>query len=109
MLQRLPYICLLLALLIAVSGVIGHMTKMGPPLAMWVALFLIVFGFGKGCVGLGQLALLKQVPHGGPDPRLNFANPGLFWAFVIFKFVTWTVAWVVAMYLFGHPTAFISK
>ncbi len=109
MLQRLPYICLLLALLIAVSGVIGHVAKIGPPLAAWVALFLIVFGFGKGCVGLIKVALLKQVAHGGPDPRLDFANHGLFWSFVIFKFVTWMVAWGVAAYLFGHPTAFIGK
>lgn len=109
MLQRLPYITLPLALLIAAGGVICQVAKIGPPLAIWVAFFLIVFGFGKGCVGLGKLEQLKQVPRGGRDPRLDFANHGLFWCFVIFKIITWLVAWAVAGYLFAHPAAFIGK
>ena len=109
MLHRLPYISLLVAFLIAIGAVICHALKVGPPLAIWVGTFLFVFGLGKGCVGLGKLALLKRVPAGGPDPRLEFANPTLFWFFVIFKFVTWTVAWGVGLYLFNHPLAFISK
>ena len=109
MLQRLPYVSLMAALLVVVCGVVGQVAKVGPPLAVWVACFLIVFGFGKGCVGLGKLQLLKQVPHGGPDPRADFASPTLFWFFIVFKFVTWAVAWVVAGYLFGHPGAFVQK
>lgn len=109
MLQRLPYISLMAAFLVVVCGVVGQVAKIGPPLAIWVACFLIVFGFGKGCVGLGKLQLLKRVPHGGPDPRADFSSPTLFWFFIVFKFVTWAVAWAVAVYLFGNPTAFIEK
>lgn len=109
MFRRLTLICLIASLLVVIGGVGGQVAKAGPPLAIWVALFLIVFGLGKGSVALDKLQMLKLMPAGGEDPRASFASPTLFWFYIVFKFVTWAVAWFVAGYLFGHPQAFISR
>ena len=105
MCKTATFICLLAAFAAVALGVICHSTGFGPPLAVWVACFLAAFGLGKGLVAMDKLVALKAVPGGGPDPRADFANPAIFWAYIVTKFMVLTVAWFVAGYLLGHPGA----
>ena len=107
--RRLTLVCLIASLVIVICGVAGHAAKIGPPLSVWVALFLLTFGLGKASVAFDKLAMLKHVPSGGEDPRASFASHTLFWFYIGFKCLTFIVAWVVAGYLFAHPTAFTAR
>jgi hypothetical protein len=98
-------ICLFAALAAIIMGVICHLTKSGPPMAVWVACFLVAFGLNKGLVAVEKLDALKAVPAGGPDPRAAFANSFIFWAYIATKFAVFGVAWVVAAFLLTRPEA----
>lgn len=104
-----PLICLLLAAAAIVLGVVCQVLQAGPPLAVWMACFLMAFGMAKAFVAIDKLAALKLVPSGGPDPRADFANHTLFWAFIITKFTVFVVAWGVAGFLLQHPSAFLPR
>lgn len=109
MIRALTYVSLAGAMIAVVCGFSCHLVKSGPPIAVWVATFLMFFGMSKGLVAVERLAELKALPAGGPDPRASFASPFIFWAYIVTKFMVWTVAWVVAAYLFAHPQAFIAR
>ncbi len=109
MIRALTFASLAGAMIAIVCGVSCQLTKSGPPIAVWVAVFLVCFGMSKGLVAVERLAELKAVPAGGPDPRVGFASPFIFWAYIATKFTVWTVAWVVAAYLFAHPLAFVAR
>lgn len=109
MIRALTFASLAGAMIAVVCGVACHLTKAGPPIAIWVAAFLIFFGLSKGLVAVERLAELQAMKTGGPDPRAGFASPFIFWAYIVTKFTVWTVAWVVGGYLFAHPMAFIAR
>jgi hypothetical protein len=109
MLRIAPLLCLIAAGAAIVLGVVGQVAHIGPPLAVWMACFLVAFGLAKGLVAVEKLAALKLVPSGGPDPRADFANPTLFWAFIATKFTVFLVAWGVAGFLLQHPSAFVPR
>jgi hypothetical protein len=105
MLRTAITICLFAALAAVIMGVVCQVTKSGPPMAVWVACFLIAFGLNKALVAVEKLDELKAVAAGGPDPRATFANPFIFWAYIATKFAVFAVAWSVAAYLLTRPEA----
>lgn len=109
MLRALTFASLAGAMVAVLCGVACHLTASGPPIAVWVATFLMFFGMSKGLVAVERLVELKAVPAGGPDPRATFASPFIFWAYIVTKFTVWTVAWVVAAYLFAHPLSLVAR
>ncbi len=105
MLKTVTFICLLLSFAAIAMAVICHLTKAGPPIAVWMALFLVAFGLAKGLVGVEKILALRAMPAGGPDPRADFANHFLFYAYIATKLLVWGVAWSVASLLLSRPDA----
>ena len=105
MLRTASLITLLTAFAAILLGVICQVAHAGPPIAVWVACFLLAFGLNKALVAVEKLVAVRAVPAGGPDPREDFANPFIFRAYIATKFLVFIVGWTVAGYLLAHPAA----
>lgn len=102
----LAYIALLGAAAALVLAGLAASGAIGLPLARAAALFLACFGAGKTLLGLDAVAALRAVAAGGPDPRLDYGRPFLFWLWVAFKLAAGAGAIAAAAYLWGHAGAF---